>query len=135
MSNTVRNALSKVPRQLPSRKLLPIPVTRCPWSHLGVDFITDLSASDRYTYFQLPWKPQRPCLIRFFFFFWSARRHCFRPWSTINLTCVEGFFSPFLGVIVSLTSSYHLRSNGQTDRKIQEISHFLRTFFQGHKGS
>ncbi len=42
-------AISKSPRHLPSGKLLPLPVPNRPWSHLGVDFITDLPPSDGNT--------------------------------------------------------------------------------------
>ncbi len=42
-------AISKSPRHLPAGKLLPLPIPNRPWSHLGVDFITDLPASDGNT--------------------------------------------------------------------------------------
>ncbi len=42
-------AISKIPRHLPSGKLFPLPVPNQPWSHPGVDFITDLSASNGNT--------------------------------------------------------------------------------------
>ncbi len=42
-------ATAKTPRHLPSGKLLPLPIPRHPWSHLGVDFVTDLPASDGNT--------------------------------------------------------------------------------------
>ncbi len=75
-------ATAKTPHHLPSGKFLPLPIPRCPWSHLEVDFVTDLPASDGNTCilvtvdrfskacrlvplkdFQLPWKQQRYCLI------------------------------------------------------------------------
>ncbi len=46
----------------------------------------------------------------------------------------KAFFS-LLGVTVSLTSGYHPQSNGQTERKIQEVGRFLRTFCHGHQNS
>ncbi len=39
------------------------------------------------------------------------------------------------GVTVSLSSGYHPQTNGQTERKIQEIGCFLRTFCHGHQHS
>ena len=42
-------AISKSPRHLPSGKLLPLPVPNRPWSHLGVDFVTDLPLSGNCT--------------------------------------------------------------------------------------
>ncbi len=44
-------------------------------------------------------------------------------------------FLKLLGVTVSLSSGYHPQTNGQTERKIQEIGHFLRTFCHGHEHS
>ncbi|KAK3560533.1 hypothetical protein QTP86_010890 [Hemibagrus guttatus] len=46
----------------------------------------------------------------------------------------KAFFSR-LGVAVSLSSGYHPQTNGQTERKIQEIGRYLRTFCQGHQDS
>ncbi len=41
--------MAKTPRHLPTGKLLPLPVLRHPWSHLGVDFIMDIPVSDNNT--------------------------------------------------------------------------------------
>ncbi len=46
----------------------------------------------------------------------------------------KAFFA-LLGVTVSLSSGYHPQSNGQTERKIQEIGCFMRTFCHGHNNS
>ncbi len=46
----------------------------------------------------------------------------------------RGFFK-LLGMTVSLSSGYHPQTNGQTERKIQEIGRFLRTFCHGHQDS
>ncbi len=42
-------AISKSPRHLPAGKLLPLPVPNRPWSHQGVDFVTDLPVSEGNT--------------------------------------------------------------------------------------
>ncbi len=42
-------AISSTPRKLPEGKLVPLPIPRRPWSHLGIDFATDLPPSDGYT--------------------------------------------------------------------------------------
>lgn len=42
-------AQSKVPRTLPAGKLKPLPVLECPWSHISVDFVTDLPRSQGNT--------------------------------------------------------------------------------------
>ncbi len=44
----------------------------------------------------------------------------------------DAFFI-LLGVTVSLSSGYHPQSNGQTERKVQEMGCFLRTFCHGHQ--
>ncbi|KAK3519820.1 hypothetical protein QTP70_006476 [Hemibagrus guttatus] len=40
-----------------------------------------------------------------------------------------------LGVTVSLSSGYHPQTNRQTERKIQEVGRFLRTFCHDHQES
>ncbi|KAL0157395.1 hypothetical protein M9458_048641 [Cirrhinus mrigala] len=35
-------AMSNSPRMLPTGKLVPLPIPERPWSHLGIDFVTDL---------------------------------------------------------------------------------------------
>ena len=42
-------AQCKAPRHLPRGKLQPLPVPQRPWSHLSVDFLTDLPPSQGYT--------------------------------------------------------------------------------------
>ncbi|KAI2645339.1 Transposon Tf2-6 polyprotein [Labeo rohita] len=44
-------------------------------------------------------------------------------------------FFKLLGVTISLSSGYHPQTNGQTERKIQEVGRFLRTFCHGHQDS
>ncbi|KAL0181246.1 hypothetical protein M9458_023652, partial [Cirrhinus mrigala] len=40
---------AKVPRRLPAGLLQPLPVPQRPWSHVAVDFVTDLPPSNGYT--------------------------------------------------------------------------------------
>ncbi len=42
-------AISKTPHHLPAGKLIPLPIPRRLWSHVGVDFVTDLPKSEGYT--------------------------------------------------------------------------------------
>ncbi len=42
-------ALSKTPKELPSGLLHPLPIPQRPWSHLSIDFVTDLPPSDGFT--------------------------------------------------------------------------------------
>ncbi|KAK3509393.1 hypothetical protein QTP70_033162, partial [Hemibagrus guttatus] len=44
-------------------------------------------------------------------------------------------FCKHLGVTVSLSSGYHPQTTGQTERKIQEVGRFLRTFCHSHQES
>ncbi|KAK3548346.1 hypothetical protein QTP70_010577 [Hemibagrus guttatus] len=44
-------------------------------------------------------------------------------------------FFKHLGVTVSLSSGYHPQTNGQTERKIQEVGRFLRTSCHSHQES
>ncbi len=39
-------AMSSTPRHLPVGKLVPLPIPRWPWSHMGIDFVTDLPESE-----------------------------------------------------------------------------------------
>lgn len=42
-------AMSSTPRNLPEGKLVPLPIPSRPWSHIGIDFATDLPSSNGYT--------------------------------------------------------------------------------------
>lgn len=42
-------AVTKVPRTLPASKLLPLPILQRLWSHIAVDFVTNLPESKGYT--------------------------------------------------------------------------------------
>ncbi len=54
-------------------------------------------------------------------------------WGPQFISKVWKAFFTLLGVTVSLSSGYHPQSNGQTERKIQEVGCFLRTFCHGHQ--
>lgn len=41
--------MTNTPNHLPTGKPVPLPVLWRPWSHLGVDFVTDLTTSERFT--------------------------------------------------------------------------------------
>ncbi|KAI2645540.1 Transposon Tf2-9 polyprotein [Labeo rohita] len=146
-------AISKTPKHLPSGRLLPLPTPNRPWSHLGVDFITDLPASggntcvlvivDRFSKFcrLIPLKGLTTA--------WETAQllfdHVFRPYGLSEdivsdrgsqfISRVWRAFFRLLGVTVSLSSGYHPQTNGQTERKIQEVGRFLRTFCHGHQST
>ncbi len=137
--------MAKTPRHLPSGKLLPLPIPRRPLSHLGVDFVTDLPASDGNT-----------CILVTVDRFSKACRlvplkglptametaevlfnHVFRNFGIpedivsdelrTSISRVWRSFFSLLAVTVSLSAGYHPQSNGQMERKIQEIGREIST--------
>ncbi len=146
-------AISKSPRHLPSGKLLPLPVPSRPWSHLGVDFITDLPPSNGNTCILvivdrfskscrlLPLKGLPTAMVTAENLFNQVFRYFGIPEDIVSdrgpqfISRVWKAFFSLLGVTVSLSSGYHPQSNGQTERKIQEIGRFLRTFCHDHQNS
>ncbi|KAK3535970.1 hypothetical protein QTP70_022856, partial [Hemibagrus guttatus] len=144
-------AISKNPRHLPSGKLLPLPVPNHPWLHLGVDFMTDLPASRGYTcvlvitdrfskscrLVPLPGPPtafdRAECLFNHVFRYFGLPEDIVSDRGPQFTSRVWKVFLKCLGVTVSLSSGYHPQTNGQTERKIQEVSCFLRTFCHDHQ--
>lgn len=132
-------ATIKIPRQLPAGRLQPLPVPERPWTHIALDFVTDLpeskghmvilvvadqfSKSVKFTPF-----PALPSAIQVTD---SLFIHVFRhfglpedklsdrgPQFTSRVWQVAFFRK--LGTTVSLTSGYHHpESNGQAERTIQ----------------
>ncbi|KAK3535061.1 hypothetical protein QTP70_002592 [Hemibagrus guttatus] len=146
-------AMSKDPRHLPAGKLLPLPVPSHPWSHLGVDFVTDLPTSREHTCIfvvvdrfskschLLPLKGPPMALETAELLFNHVFRYFGIPEDIVSdrgpqfVSRVWRAFLTRLGVAVSLSSGYHPQTNGQTERKIQEISCYLRTFCHSHQNS
>lgn len=92
-------AMAKSPHHLPSGKLLPIPIPRRSWSHLG-DCRASLPTRIQKLWDPLEFLMKTLCLTEFISRVWRA-------------------FFRLLGVTVSLSSDYHPQSNGQTEHKIQ----------------
>ncbi len=129
-------AISKSPRHLPSGKLLPLPVPTRPWSHLGVDFITDLPPSDGNTCILvivdrfskscclLPLKGLPTAIETAETLFNQVFRYFGIPEEIVSdrgpqfISRVWKAFFSLLDVTVSLSSGYHPQTNGQTERKI-----------------
>ncbi len=146
-------AISKSPRHLPAGKLLPLPVPNRPWSHLSVDFVTDLPASEGNTCILvvvdifskscrlIPLKNLLTALETAEQMFNHMFRYFGIPKDIVSdrgpqfISRIWKNFLKLLGVTVSLSSGYHPQTNGQTERKIQEIVRFLRTFCHGHQHS
>ncbi len=146
-------AMAKTPHHLPTGKLLPLPVPRRPWPHLGVDFITDLPVSDNNTCILVavdrfskachlvPLKGLPTAMETAEVLFNHVFRNCGIPEYIVSdrgpqfISRVWRAFCSLLGVTISLSSGYHPQSNGQTERKIQEIGRYLHTFCHGHQNS
>ncbi|KAL0168962.1 hypothetical protein M9458_037184, partial [Cirrhinus mrigala] len=142
---------AKVPHRLPAGLLQPLPVPQRPWSHLAIDFVTDLPPSNGYTtilsvvdqfskacrFIPLPKLPSAletaEVLCNWVFRLYGlledivsdrGPRFTSRLWAT---------FFRLLGVNVSLTSGYHPQANGQIERLNQELTRFLRTYCQNRQ--
>ncbi|KAK3542091.1 hypothetical protein QTP86_013424 [Hemibagrus guttatus] len=122
-----------------------LPTPRCPWSHLSVDFLTDLPDSGGFTMVMvvvdrfskgcklIPLKgsPTATQIAKAMF------QHVFRNFGLPKdivldrgpqfTSRVWGSLCAQLGIGVSLSSGYHPQSNGQAERLNQEIGWFLRS--------
>ncbi|KAL0164258.1 hypothetical protein M9458_040011, partial [Cirrhinus mrigala] len=139
-------AMSTTLRQLPTGKLVPLPIPQRPWSHIGVDFVTDLPNSegntcvlvivDRFSksckFFPLKGLPT--ALETTEHLFQQVFHHFGLPEEIVLdrglefISHVWKAFFKLLGVSVNLSSGYHPQTNGQTERKIQELGHYLRAY-------
>ncbi len=123
-------AISISSRHLPAGKLHPLPIPNRPWSHLGVDFITDLPVSDGHTCILviidrfskfcrlipltgLPTALQMAELLfnRVFRYYGIPEDIVLDRGPQFISRVWKAFFS-LLGVTVSLASGYHPQSNG-----------------------
>uniref|UniRef100_A0A3B1KEA5 Gypsy retrotransposon integrase-like protein 1 n=1 Tax=Astyanax mexicanus TaxID=7994 RepID=A0A3B1KEA5_ASTMX len=143
-------AQCKTPKSLPAGKLMPLPVPERPWSHIAVDFVTDLPPSDGFTtiltvvdrfsrgvkfipLISLPTAFQTAQAIYSHIF-----RHYGIPEDILSdrgpqfTSRVWRAFFEHLGVNVSLTSGFHPTSNGQCERVNQELGKFLRLYCHAH---
>ncbi|KAI2660339.1 Transposon Tf2-6 polyprotein [Labeo rohita] len=144
-------AMAKTPRHLPTGKLFPLPVPCRPWSHLGVDFATDLpnSRGDTCIFIIVDGFSKLVCFIplkglptametaellfNHVFCYFGIPEDIVSDRGPQFISRVWRAFFKLLGVTVSLSSSYHPQSNGLTERKIQDLSRFLRTFCHKHQ--
>ncbi|KAK3514836.1 hypothetical protein QTP70_033768 [Hemibagrus guttatus] len=117
-------AMSKDPRHLPSGKLLPLPVPNRPWSHLGVDFIMDLPTSRSHT-----------CIFVVVDRFSKLCRLLPLKGPHTALEAAELMFNHVFRYFDIPEDIVSDRGPQFTERKIQEISHYLRTFCHSHQNS
>ncbi|KAI2645887.1 Transposon Tf2-9 polyprotein [Labeo rohita] len=137
---------SKPSTHLPAGLLQPLPLPQRPWSHIAIDFITDLPNSQGNTViFTIVDRFSKACrlipisklpsafeaaelLCNQVFRFYGLPEDIVsdrRPQFTSRLW--SSFFKLF-NVNISLTSGYHPQSNGQTERLNQEIIRFFRSY-------
>ncbi|KAL0149044.1 hypothetical protein M9458_055659 [Cirrhinus mrigala] len=135
--------MSTSPHQLPTGKLIALPIPQRPWSHIGVDFVTDLPGSEGNTcilvmvdhfskmckFFPLRGLPT--ALETAEHLFQQLFCHFGLPEEIVSdrgpqfISHVWKAFFKLLGVSVNLSSGYHPQTSGQTERKIQELGRYL----------
>uniref|UniRef100_A0A3B1IMZ3 Gypsy retrotransposon integrase-like protein 1 n=1 Tax=Astyanax mexicanus TaxID=7994 RepID=A0A3B1IMZ3_ASTMX len=139
-------AKCKTPKTLLAGKLMPLATPERPWSHIAVDYVTDLPPSNGYTtiltivdrfsrgvkfvpFATIPTAFQTAQAIYEVVF-----RHFGIPEDILSdrgpqfTSRVWRAFFEHLGVTVSLTSGFHPTSNGMCERVNQEIGKFLRLY-------
>lgn len=139
-------AQSKIPKELPSGLLQPLPIPQRPWSHLSIDFVTDLPPSDNVTTILviidrfskscrlIPLKglptamETAQALFHHVFRVYSLPEDIVSDWGTQFTSQVWRAFCKQLDINVSLTSGYHTQANGQVECLNQEIGRYLRTY-------
>lgn len=136
----------KSSKQLPAGLLQTLPIPQHPWSHITIDFATDLPVSQGHTAIltivdlfskacHLIIFPKFPTafetaehLCNYVFRFYSLPEDIISDWGPQFSARVCSVFFQQLNINVSLTSEYHPQSNGQTERMNQELTCFLRTY-------
>ncbi|KAL0165102.1 hypothetical protein M9458_040855, partial [Cirrhinus mrigala] len=137
---------TKVPHRLPAGLLQPLPVPQRPWSHISVDFITDLPPSNGYTTIltvidrfskscrliplaKLPTAMETAeHLCNWVFRLYGLPEDIVSDRGPQFSSHLWSSFFRLLGVNVSLTSGYHPQANGQAERMNQELTRFLRSY-------
>lgn len=148
MSLTSLSLVKSVPssKELPTGLLKPLPISQCPWSHLSIDFITDLPPSNNYTTILviidcflkacclIPLKRLPKAMETTEAMFHHVFRNFGIPEDNVS-DCGTQFtsqvwkgFCKQLDINVSLTSGYHPQSNEQVKRLSQEIVRYLRSY-------
>ncbi|KAL0150452.1 hypothetical protein M9458_054269 [Cirrhinus mrigala] len=143
--------ITKASCQLPAGLLQPLPVPQRPWSHVAVDFITDLPPSNGYTtilsvvdrfskgcrFIPLPKLPTAmetaELLCDWVFRFYGLPEDVISDHGPQFSSRLWTSFFRLLEVNVSLTSGYHPQANGQAERLNQELTRFLRSYCHNHQ--
>ncbi|KAK3544483.1 hypothetical protein QTP86_013145 [Hemibagrus guttatus] len=137
---------ARISRQRPEGLLESLPVPRRPWSHLSVDFLTDLPDSGGFTVIMLvmdrfskgcklvPLKGLPTAMQTADAMFCHVFRNFGLPEDIILdrgpqfTSRVWGALCARLDIDVSLSSSHHPQSNGQAESLNQEIGCLLRSY-------
>ncbi|KAI4899012.1 hypothetical protein NFI96_015044, partial [Prochilodus magdalenae] len=138
-------AQAKTPRQFPAGLLQPLPIPHRPWSHLALDFITDLPPSQGFTTILViidrfskacrlvPLKKLPTAMETAETIFAEVFRYFGLPEDIVSdrgtqfTSRVWQAFCKQLNISVSLTSGFHSQSNKQAERLNQEIGRFLHS--------
>ncbi|KAK3548255.1 hypothetical protein QTP70_005826 [Hemibagrus guttatus] len=144
-------AMVSISRHLPEGKLVPLPIPCRPWSHLGIDFATDLPVSNGFnTILVTVDRFSKACklillkglptaLEKAEALFSNIFRHFGIPEDIMSdrgpqfISRVWRRFFKLLEVLVSLSSGCNPQTNGQTERKIQEFRRYLKAYFHDHQ--
>ncbi|KAI2667413.1 Transposon Tf2-6 polyprotein [Labeo rohita] len=139
-------SMTKVLHHLPAGLLQPLPVPQRPWSHIAVDFITDLPPFSGYTTIltvvdrfskgcrliplsKLPTAMETAeVLCNWVFRFYGLPEDIVSNRGPQFSSRLWSSFFHLLGVNVSLTSGYHPQANGQVERLNQELTRFLHSY-------
>ncbi|KAL0164214.1 hypothetical protein M9458_039967, partial [Cirrhinus mrigala] len=151
VKNCITCNTTKASRHLPAGLLQPLPTPRRPWSHIAVDFITDLPPSQGHTailsvidrfskgcrLIPLPKLPTAmetaEALCNSVFRFYGLPEDIVSDRGPQFTSRVWSNFFRLLGVNISLTSGYHPEANGQVERLNQELIRFLRSYCHDHQ--
>ncbi|KAL0172695.1 hypothetical protein M9458_033006, partial [Cirrhinus mrigala] len=117
-------AMSTSPCQLPTGKLVPLPIPQRPWSHIGVDFVTDLPRSKGNTCI-LVMVDRFSKMWKFF-----PLRGLPTAMETAELLFQQLFrhFGLPEEIVSDRGPQFISHTNGQTERKIQELGRYLRAY-------
>ncbi|KAL0164208.1 hypothetical protein M9458_039961, partial [Cirrhinus mrigala] len=135
-----------LPVNFPQENWYHYPFHRGPLSHIGVDFVTDLPSSegntcilvmvDRFSqmckFFPLKGLPTAletaEHLFQQVFHHFGLPEEIVLDWGPQFISHVWKPSFKLLGVSVDPSSGYHPQTNGQTERKIQELGRYLRAY-------
>ncbi len=139
-------SIAKSSHQCPAGLLQPLPIPQRPWSHITIDFVTDLPRSRNHTTIltvidrfskacrlipltKLPTAFETAeALLEQVFRFYGLPEDIVSDRGPQFTSIVWSAFCHQININISLTSGYHPESNGQVERLNQELTRFLRSY-------